>query len=94
MTTPTEDIVAALAAAHSCYTEVAAALGANRYNIMPLIPRGGMGHQRAPARAELDRIWKKCRRWPPQFRGCTRCRADAILPLRGARGELPCGVSA
>jgi nitrogen fixation protein NifB len=70
----------------------AATLGAHRHNIMPLIPRGEMRHRRAPTPAELEHARARCERWIPQFRGCTQCRADAIVPPLSAEGAVACGA--
>lgn len=72
----------------------AAALGAHRHNIMPLIPRGRMWDRRAPTPHELEQARARCERWIPQFRGCTQCRADAVVPPLSAKGAIPCGACA
>lgn len=72
----------------------AGSLGAHRHNIMPLIPRGQMRRRRAPTRAELERARARCERWIPQFRGCTQCRADAIVPPLSAKGGIACAACA
>jgi len=72
----------------------AAAIGAHRHNIMPLIPRGRMRDRRAPTPQELDRVRRQCERWLAQFRGCTQCRADAIIPPLGATGGIACSACA
>jgi len=69
-------------------------LGAHRHNIMPLIPRGQMRHRRAPTPAELEHARARCERWIPQFRGCTQCRADAIVPPLSAKGGVACAACA
>jgi nitrogen fixation protein NifB len=70
----------------------AAAIGAQRHNIMPLIPRARMRRQRAPTPDEVERARSHCERWLVQFRACTQCRADVIVPPLAARGEVPCGA--
>lgn len=70
----------------------AAAIGAHRHNIMPLIPRGRMRDRRAPTPDELEGARARCERWLVQFRACTQCRADVIVPPLAARGEVPCGA--
>ena len=72
----------------------AAAIGASRHNIMPLIPRGRMRRRRAPTPEELEQIRARCERWVPQFRGCTQCRADVIVPPLVVKGGVPCGACA
>jgi len=58
----------------------AAALGAHRHNIMPLLPRGRMRHRRAPTASELETAQARAGRWLRQFRSCTQCPADVIAP--------------
>ena len=70
----------------------AGAIGAHRHNIMPLIPRGRMRDRRAPTPDELEQARNQCERWLSQFRACTQCRADAIVPPLGAKGHVPCGA--
>jgi len=70
----------------------AGAIGAHRHNIMPLIPRGRMRDRCAPTPDELEHARNQCERWLPQFRACTQCRADAIVPPLGAKGHVPCGT--
>jgi len=70
----------------------AGAIGAHRHNIMPLIPRGRMRDRRAPTHDELEQARTQCERWLPQFRACTQCRADVIVPPLGAKGHIPCGT--
>jgi nitrogen fixation protein NifB len=70
----------------------AGSVGAHRHNIMPLIPRGQMRRRRAPTRAELEHARARCERWIPQFRGCTQCRADAIVPPLSAKGGIACAT--
>lgn len=72
----------------------AGSLGAHRHNIMPLIPRGQMRRRRAPTAAELEHARARCERWIPQFRGCTQCRADAIVPPLSAKGGIACAACA
>lgn len=68
----------------------AGALGARRHNIMPLIPRGRMREMRPPSPAELKALQDECERWIPQFRHCTQCRADAVIPPVGTEGVGLC----
>jgi len=68
----------------------AAALGAHRHNITPLIPRGRLRDARPPTQAEVTSLQDACSRWLPQFRGCTQCRADAIVPPQGGKGGVRC----
>jgi nitrogen fixation protein NifB len=70
----------------------AGAIGAHRHNIMPLIPRGRMRDRRAPTPEELEHVRAQCERGLPQFRACTQCRADVIVPPLGAKGHVPCGA--
>jgi len=70
----------------------AAAFGAHRHNIMPLIPRGRMRGWRAPTGRELEKVRLECEPWLSQFRACSQCRADVIAPPLGAKGVLRCGV--
>jgi nitrogen fixation protein NifB len=71
----------------------AAALGAHRHNIMPLIPRGRMRDHRPPSRQELAAVQRECERWIPQFRGCTQCPADVIEPpLSVEAGDHQCAM--
>lgn len=72
----------------------AGSLGAHRHNIMPLIPRGQMRRRRAPTPAELEHARARCERWIPQFRGCTQCRSDAIVPPLSAKGGIVCAACA
>lgn len=65
----------------------AAELGAHRHNIMPLIPRGRMKDRRAPTAQELAEVQDRCQQWIAQFRGCTQCRADAVMPPSGEAGS-------
>jgi len=71
----------------------AGAIGAHRHNIMPLIPRGRMRDRRAPTPDEMEQVRAQCERWIPQFRACTQCRADVIVPPLNAKGHVPCGAS-
>jgi nitrogen fixation protein NifB len=68
----------------------AAALGATRHNIMPLIPRGRMREMRAPTSVELKALQDECERWIPQFRHCMQCRADAVIAPVGLEGGVSC----
>jgi nitrogen fixation protein NifB len=70
----------------------AAALGAHRQNIMPLIPRARLRDARPPTSAEVVALQGTCSRWLQQFRGCTQCRADAIVPPRQGKGGLRCAA--
>lgn len=70
----------------------AGAIGAHRHNIMRLIPRGRMRDRRAPTPDEMEQVRAQCEPWLPQFRACTQCRADAIVPPLGAKGHVPCGA--
>jgi nitrogen fixation protein NifB len=68
----------------------AAEIGAQRQNIMPLIPRGRMRHRRRPSRVEVEAVRRECEAWIEQIRGCTQCRADAIMPPIGEEGGNQC----
>ena len=52
--------------------------GANIMNIMKLIPQGELAGRRAPSDHELSKVQHQCELFIQQFRGCQRCRADAI----------------
>ncbi len=68
----------------------AAALGARRHNIMPLIPRGPMREMRPPAQAELKALQDECERWIPEFRHCMQCPADAVIAPTSLKGDALC----
>jgi nitrogen fixation protein NifB len=68
----------------------AAALGARRHNIMPLIPRGRMREIRAPTPEELQALQDQCERWIPEFRHCMQCPADAVIAPRSLKGDALC----
>jgi nitrogen fixation protein NifB len=66
----------------------AAAIGAHRHNIMPLIPRNRFRELCPPDREQLAFVREVCGRWLAQFTGCTQCRADAcVLPKPETRGS-------
>jgi len=71
----------------------AGAIGAHRHNIMPLIPRGRMRDRRAPTPDEMEQVRAQCEPWLAQFRACTQCRADVIVPPLEAKGHVPCRAS-
>jgi nitrogen fixation protein NifB len=64
-------------------------LGARRHNIMPLLPRGRMQHLPRPDPSQVEQARAECSRHLRQFRACTQCRADVIVPPRGGVEEVP-----
>jgi len=64
----------------------AAALGADRMNVIGLIPVAGtrLGHLPAPCAGMLAALRGRAARHLPQMRHCARCRADASGLLGGA----------
>lgn len=62
-------------------------LGANIYNIIPLIPQYELSDYKEPTCAQIDAARKKAGKYIDVFRHCQRCRADAI----GIPGEKEVG---
>jgi nitrogen fixation protein NifB len=58
--------------------------GADIFNIIPLIPQGRLGDQKAPGCEELDRARRAAEQYMPVFRHCQHCRADAVGRLGGS----------
>ena len=59
------------------------ALGAHTLNVLPVIPLDRFAHVPPPTPDDVTRVQEACGDVIEQFRGCTRCRADAI----GVPGE-------
>ena len=55
----------------------AATLGAQRINIIPLLPQAGFAGHRPPNCSEIERARRSAEQFIPVFRHCQRCRADA-----------------
>jgi nitrogen fixation protein NifB len=51
--------------------------GVSLFNIIPLLPRGGLSHLKAPTAAEVERAAKLAEKHIAIMRHCRRCRADA-----------------
>jgi nitrogen fixation protein NifB len=60
-----------------------AAAGAQRMNIIPLIPQHKLSHIRAPGCREVACAREAAEQYLPVFRHCQRCRADAAGLLGG-----------
>jgi nitrogen fixation protein NifB len=56
----------------------ARAAGAERQNILPLIPNGRLSHLAAPTCAEIEKARAEAGAYIEQFRHCAHCRADAV----------------
>jgi len=56
---------------------IAATHGAQRINIIPLLPQAGFAGRRPPNCSEIERSRRAAERYLPVFRHCQRCRADA-----------------
>ncbi|MDR2664901.1 MAG: radical SAM protein [Oscillospiraceae bacterium] len=52
--------------------------GAERQNILPLIPNGLLRHLNAPTCAEIEKARAEAGAYIEQFRHCAHCRADAV----------------
>jgi nitrogen fixation protein NifB len=55
-----------------------AGLGAEIYNIIPLIPTFELANERAPYCFEIEQARKDAEQYVNVFRHCNRCRADAV----------------
>lgn len=66
------------------------ALGARTFNIIPMIPLGRFASIPEPAPEQVAAAQDLTEKDIDQFRGCTRCRADAI----GVPGEQDCALLA
>jgi nitrogen fixation protein NifB len=66
------------------------ALGAMTLNVIPMIPLGVFAALSEPTPDQLSAAQDACESSIDQFRGCTRCRADAI----GVPGEEACALLA
>jgi nitrogen fixation protein NifB len=64
------------------------ALGAHTLNVIPVIPLDRFAHVPEPTSAQVGLVQDACADVIDQFRGCTRCRADAI----GVPGEEGCAL--
>jgi nitrogen fixation protein NifB len=64
------------------------ALGAHTLNVIPVIPLDRFAHFPEPTPEDVTRVQDACADVIDQFRGCTRCRADAI----GVPGEESCAL--
>ncbi len=64
-----------------------AALGAERFNCLPLFPLPGtrLGDIAEPNKALVHDLRARCREFLPQMEHCSRCRADAV----GRVGHIP-----
>ena len=54
-----------------------AAMGASVFNLVPLIPRGGMAGRTRPSQCLVKMLRARCERHLPVFDRCKQCRADA-----------------
>jgi nitrogen fixation protein NifB len=70
------------------------ALGAHTLNVIPLIPLDRFAAIPEPTAEEVTRVADACARVITQFRGCTRCRADAIGVPGEEAGEENCALLA
>jgi nitrogen fixation protein NifB len=59
------------------------ALGANRYNVMPLIPNGELAHIAAPDCQDVEAARAQAAPHIEVFRHCRQCRADALGVVGG-----------
>lgn len=57
--------------------EKVAALGASVFNLVPLIPRGGMAGRARPSQCLVKTLRARCEGHLPVFDRCKQCRADA-----------------
>ncbi len=66
-----------------------AALGAARFNCLPLYPVAGtpFGNIEQPSRDLMHRLRNACKEHLPQMEHCTRCRADAVGRLGAPQSE-------
>lgn len=55
-----------------------ASLGADRLNIIPVIPQAVFSHLRNPTIEEISKARNECRRYINIMTHCQRCRADAV----------------
>lgn len=60
-----------------------AGAGAERINIIPLIPQHKMNDKKAPSCTELQETRKEAEKYLPVFKHCRQCRADSIGKLGG-----------
>jgi len=54
------------------------AAGAQRYNIIPLIPQARLAHCKVPSCAEIESARREAQDYIEVFRHCQQCRADAV----------------
>ncbi|MDR1300015.1 MAG: radical SAM protein [Oscillospiraceae bacterium] len=72
-------LVPGVNAAHvAAVARAARSAGAERQNILPLIPNGLLSHLPAPTCAEIEKARAEAGRYIEQFRHCAHCRADAV----------------
>lgn len=63
-------------------------VGADIYNLIPLIPQGELKDYRAPVCTEIDKARTEAGRYIDVFRHCQHCRADAVgIPGRSEYGN-------